>query len=504
MDGVLPKLLSFPPHPPPPIPLSDADYDTQIKSVLQLLNETSARKLTAGVSGSGDLLDILDPSVNTLPYLYALLAHINGASSGKLAFGSANTALLPGGRLWEPMLTFMDRFDPIQIRYSGQEFRNLIAAVEKAARLAQMVNHSLPRRIEDLVDLFYGSHRSLYGRFDQQSYASTLPTRDFEAAKPVLDNDIFTFPTSSDKVAYNSLHPYPCSTHDSSSTFITYFSGLTDKLSYKDHLLYFLLGGMIYTGLKDWDRALHFYEIAIMAPIINAPSMIQVEAYKKRVLVGVLAEGRLLPMPKNTINNASKCYRALARAYEALAEVFQQSIANESDVSEVLKEAQAAHQIWIDDTNLGLVQQVLAAFRRFSILRLGKTYAALRIADVLRQTRTAPADSAETAAYLKSLIASGQLKASVTETGSDPGFWVLRFAEEMAEAPSETQIYEDFTNVQGRLKKLAAHLKESDRKLSLTREYLDWAKKMEKSAAVGAGADADDLAAADEDVMMDT
>ena len=58
MDSVLPKLLSFPPHPPPPIPLSDAEYDTQIKGVVQLLNETSARKLTGGVSGSGDLLDV--------------------------------------------------------------------------------------------------------------------------------------------------------------------------------------------------------------------------------------------------------------------------------------------------------------------------------------------------------------------------------------------------------------------------------------------------------------
>ena len=109
----------------------------------------------------------------------------------------------------------------------------------------------------------------------------------------VLDNDIFTFPTSSDKVAYSVLHPYLCSGHDSSSTFITYSSGLTDKLSYRDHLQYFLLGGMIYTGLKDWERALHFYEIAVMAPIINAPSMIQVEAYRKRVLVGIIAKGRV-------------------------------------------------------------------------------------------------------------------------------------------------------------------------------------------------------------------
>ena len=58
MESILPKLLSFPPHPPPITPLSDTDYDAQIKGVLQLLSETSARKLTAGVAGSGDLLDV--------------------------------------------------------------------------------------------------------------------------------------------------------------------------------------------------------------------------------------------------------------------------------------------------------------------------------------------------------------------------------------------------------------------------------------------------------------
>lgn len=48
---------------------------------------------------------------------------------------------------------------------------------------------------------------------------------------------------------------------------------------------------MIYTGLKDWERALHFYEVAVMWPTGNKVSLIQVEAYKKRVLVGILAHG---------------------------------------------------------------------------------------------------------------------------------------------------------------------------------------------------------------------
>ena len=58
MDSILPQLLSFPPHPPPAVPLSDKEYDKQIKGNLSLLNQTSAKRLTSGVSGGGDLLEV--------------------------------------------------------------------------------------------------------------------------------------------------------------------------------------------------------------------------------------------------------------------------------------------------------------------------------------------------------------------------------------------------------------------------------------------------------------
>lgn len=61
MDSILPQLLSFPPHPPPAVPLSDKDYDKGIKTVLNLLSQTSAKKLTSGVGGGGDLLEVSQP-----------------------------------------------------------------------------------------------------------------------------------------------------------------------------------------------------------------------------------------------------------------------------------------------------------------------------------------------------------------------------------------------------------------------------------------------------------
>ena len=58
MDELLAHLLTFPPHPPPPQPLPDIEYDKQIRALVQLLNQTSASKLTSGMSSGDDLLDV--------------------------------------------------------------------------------------------------------------------------------------------------------------------------------------------------------------------------------------------------------------------------------------------------------------------------------------------------------------------------------------------------------------------------------------------------------------
>ena len=107
----------------------------------------------------------------------------------------------------------------------------------------------------------------------------------------MLDLDTYHFPAATNKAVENSLYPFLCSNHESSSTFITPDSALSGKLDYREHLQYFLYGAMIYMGLKKWNRALLFLETVIMAPATTNASKIQVEAYKKWVLVGLLHKG---------------------------------------------------------------------------------------------------------------------------------------------------------------------------------------------------------------------
>lgn len=116
-----------------------------------------------------------------------------------------------------------------------------------------------------------------------------VETRQFPLARPVLDKDIYTFPLTPKAEKANTMNYYPCSRNQPSSNFLT--SGFTDKLVSKDILKYFLLGGMIYTALGQYERAVHFYELAIIHPTTSAVSKIQLEAYSKRLLVGLLWKG---------------------------------------------------------------------------------------------------------------------------------------------------------------------------------------------------------------------
>lgn len=81
---------------------------------------------------------IIDPSKNTLPYLYTLLAHIC-VSTGKQKSSTISDAFSPGSTLWQKMLDFMESFDGRQIRYAGNELRRLIEATAlKAQRVSQV------------------------------------------------------------------------------------------------------------------------------------------------------------------------------------------------------------------------------------------------------------------------------------------------------------------------------------------------------------------------------
>jgi len=156
--------------------------------------------------------------------------------------------------------------------------------------------------------------------------------------------------------------------------------------------------------------------------------------------------------------------------------------------------------------NHGLMSQVIGAFRRFTVLKLGKTYGQLRISEILNKASSTFVDVTETADYVKGLIAGGELKGYLIEIGSDAGSWVFRFFDEAEEEPSEARQFADITGLKENIEALNLRIRESDCKLGLTKEYLEWSKKV-ASQKDGSGTGGDegtgDFMTMEEDMMMD-
>lgn len=128
--------------------------------------------------------------------------------------------------------------------------------------------------------------------------------------------------------------------------------------------------------------------------------------------------------------------------------------------------------------NYGLVKQVCDAFRRFSVSRLGKTYSSLSVADVVNRTFLNMGEYHDVARYLDHLISNGQLSATLTQRGPSHETWILRFDEEMG-AKSEAQQLRELKDTEARLLDLSARITESDQKIGISKEYLEWCRKAE-------------------------
>lgn len=137
------------------------------------------------------------------------------------------------------------------------------------------------------------------------------------------------------------------------------------------------------------------------------------------------------------------------------------------------------------DCNSGLVRQIIEAYRKFSVKRLNQTFAALTIANVARKTSPQPNDYAETGQYIVSLISARELNATISKPSDDPASWIVRFADSSSGplARSEEQEYNALVKQTHKVKSLIDHIRETDRKLSLSKEYVNEVKRKKKDKA---------------------
>jgi COP9 signalosome complex subunit 3 len=121
-------LLSF--QPDSPELAKRRDYDSKARSFVSQLNAIQPSNWS-----KGDVLQILNPAVNSIAYAFALRHRI----SALLEKRSVPDTLQPGGSLWNQLVLFLETADPIQLRYVGKEWRQLVEYTEQIARACDSV-----------------------------------------------------------------------------------------------------------------------------------------------------------------------------------------------------------------------------------------------------------------------------------------------------------------------------------------------------------------------------
>eukprot|EP00004_Rigifila_ramosa_P024873 TRINITY_DN7311_c0_g1_i1.p1 TRINITY_DN7311_c0_g1~~TRINITY_DN7311_c0_g1_i1.p1 ORF type:complete len:461 (-),score=116.18 TRINITY_DN7311_c0_g1_i1:871-2127(-) len=175
----------------------------------------------------------------------------------------------------------------------------------------------------------------------------------------------------------------------------------------QDVLLYYYYAGIVYAVLKNFSRSAEMLLAAISMPAVSV-SAIQLEAYKKYVLVSLLAFGSVRPLPRHTSSSVSRLAPQFAPAYVEFAELFAKK-----NSTNLLKFYTENAQGFANDRNSGLAQQCLAALPRVAVKELTTLYSLMPLAELAATLGLKNAQEAEE--LLFQMVASGELRAQINK-----------------------------------------------------------------------------------------
>lgn len=389
-------------------------------------SEAREEVLVSTTSTGADPLETLDVAQHTIGALYILSARLTSASTTAPAIPFAYID------------NFCRHFDPEQARLAPERVTLLAKGIMQRAE-ALGTDKAAIAPLHDLLTR-YAPDLSFLTPIHPIFVTTCATTSFFTAALPVLAVPISQISTT-----------------------------LCPDLRYQDHLIYHYVGGIVFTALKRYAEAAEFFELCASAPVApptggtsvargpsqgplgismggigigmgmgmmmmppgpgsryfnfssSDPSMFQVEAAKKLLLVQLILHGKALPLPKYThpivANLKGTVYNALARVYPHLEQVH--AIA-----------AKEAAAFAVDD-NLGLLGLVVDRAPRWAIRRLTETYLTLSLSEIGRAAGMEQIE--EVRRVVLSMIEEGEIDASIDADGS------VSFADEEPAAVSKAE-----------------------------------------------------------------
>lgn len=134
-------LLSFPPD----NLTNSKQYHDSIQAFRTNLSSISTSKLVGLGKNGEDVLDMLDPFVNSTSYLAVLNARLE-AGAQSISGPYDPVAISFKDSLVPRIFHFLTTFDPIQMRYSGGVFRRLVESIMLSANKSKQVGSHMRLR----------------------------------------------------------------------------------------------------------------------------------------------------------------------------------------------------------------------------------------------------------------------------------------------------------------------------------------------------------------------
>ncbi|XP_012935761.1 COP9 signalosome complex subunit 3 [Aplysia californica] len=239
---------------------------------------------------------------------------------------------------------------------------------------------------------------------------------------------------------------------------ITEISREGGRFDAKDYLLHYYYGGMIYTALKNYDRALYYFEVVVTTPSV-AVSHIMMEAYKKFILVSLILHGKIINLPQYTSQVLKRYIRPLCQPYLDLASVYAQN--NLADLRTTLTKHT---EVFNRDNNMGLVKQCQTSMIKKNIQRLTKTFLTLSLTDMANRVQLSGPKEAEN--YVLHMIEDGEIFATINQKDG-----MVRFHDNPEKYSSPNMLLELDKEMQ-RCIQLDSKLREMDREITVNPQYV--------------------------------
>ncbi|PKS07608.1 hypothetical protein jhhlp_006214 [Lomentospora prolificans] len=456
MDHCLSVLRAFPPD---SALEKDEAYNTAIRSHLEALDGLLSKHMGNLVSHAEAILSALHPTRHTTSCITMIETVIKTDPKSL----SSRTELL------DKILQCLLLFDKRQVRYVGAAFRAILEHVlltkTFSPRIAVDTVVTAILRLDPDGKILTSTHCML------ANLAYT--TGCLEYARPVMEKSILFFPEPNfkPKLLCDKSLP-PCA-------YVTYATGLSSRLTSTNLLEYDLMRAMMYIQQREWAPALDALEQCISHPTDeNAVSTIMLQAFYKWTLVSLLLYGRIIGFPGNPLPGAAAAFDSQGDPYITIDTLFAEENANGLKVHRDRHEAR-----FITDSNLRLVDEVIASFQKWQIVGLGNLYYKISISEIRQLTQSAVTGrsldtEAEVEDLIKTMITSKMLNATLEPSafGRPAHLAFLPSPAPIPEAEYATQLEAAARSVA----KVTADIEETNTALGRNREYLRYLQKEKK------------------------